>query len=77
MKSLVIIPTYNEFENIEAVIRKVFRLPQVFHILVVDDGSPDGTAGKVRELQEEYAEVLHLAERTAKLGLGTAYLYGF
>jgi dolichol-phosphate mannosyltransferase len=74
---LVIIPTYNEIENIELVIRKVFALPLPFHILVVDDGSPDGTAGKVKELQERYHHRLHLTERQGKLGLGTAYIFGF
>ena len=75
--SIVIIPTYNEIENIEAIIRKVFSLPKAFHILVVDDGSPDGTALKVKELQAEYAGHLHILERKGKLGLGTAYIHGF
>ena len=74
---IVIIPTYNEKENIEAIIRKVFSLSGGFHILIIDDGSPDGTAGIVKGLQEEYPERLHLIERQGKQGLGTAYLLGF
>jgi dolichol-phosphate mannosyltransferase len=74
---LVVIPTYNEIENIEAIIRKVFSLPVSFDILIVDDGSPDGTARKVKELQSEFADCLHLEERTGKQGLGTAYIHGF
>jgi dolichol-phosphate mannosyltransferase len=74
---LVIIPTYNEIENIEAIIRKVFGLPAGFEILIVDDGSPDGTSLKVKELQQEFRGKLHLEERKGKLGLGTAYLHGF
>jgi len=76
MKNLVIIPTYNECENIEAIIRKVFGLPEAFQILIVDDGSPDGTAQIVKKLQDEFP-VLHLEERKGKLGLGTAYIHGF
>lgn len=76
MKNLVIIPTYNEFENIEAIIRRVFGLPETFQILIVDDGSPDGTAQIVRRLQNEFP-ALHLEERKGKLGLGTAYIHGF
>jgi len=75
--SIVIIPTYNEKENIENIIRKVFSLPDLFHILVVDDGSPDGTAEIVKNLQEEYKGMIHIEERTGKLGLGTAYIHGF
>jgi dolichol-phosphate mannosyltransferase len=75
--SIVIIPTYNEKENIENIIRKVFSLPDVFHILVVDDGSPDGTAEIVKSLQEEYQDMIHIEERQGKLGLGTAYIHGF
>ncbi len=75
--SLVIIPTYNEKENIEKILRKVFSLPQPFHILVVDDGSPDGTAQIVKTLQQEYPQALFIEERTGKLGLGTAYIHGF
>jgi dolichol-phosphate mannosyltransferase len=74
---LIIIPTYNEIENIEAIIRKVFSLPAGFEILIVDDGSPDGTALTVKELQKEFKGKLHLEERRGKLGLGTAYIHGF
>lgn len=77
MKNLVIIPTYNELENIEAIIRKVFSLPEVFQVLIVDDGSPDGTAKVVRTLQQEFPLALHLEERKGKQGLGTAYIHGF
>ncbi|MBK8193619.1 MAG: polyprenol monophosphomannose synthase [Lewinellaceae bacterium] len=78
MSALVIIPTYNERENAEAIIRAVFALPEPFHVLIVDDGSPDGTAQIVRDLQaSEYAGRLHLLERKGKLGLGTAYIAGF
>ena len=76
-RKIVIIPTYNEKENIEAICRKVFSLPGAFHILVVDDGSPDGTATIVKRLQGEFPEQLHLIERAGKQGLGTAYLTGF
>ena len=76
-RRIVIIPTYNEKENIEAITRKVFSLPIDFHILVIDDGSPDGTAGIVKGLQAEFPERLHLLERSGKQGLGTAYLTGF
>jgi len=76
-KKIVIIPTYNEKENIEAIIRKVFSLPGAFHILIIDDGSPDGTAGIVKGLQQEFPEQLHMLERAGKQGLGTAYLTGF
>lgn len=76
--SLVIIPTYNEIENVEAIIRAVFELPEPFHVLIVDDGSPDGTAQVVKNLQEtEFSGRLHLLERKGKLGLGTAYIAGF
>ncbi|NRF39449.1 polyprenol monophosphomannose synthase [Pedobacter foliorum] len=74
--SLVIIPTYNEKENIERIIRKVFSLSYFFEILIIDDGSPDGTAEIVKKLQQEYP-ALHLEQRTGKLGLGTAYIHGF
>ena len=74
--SLVIIPTYNEKENIEKIIRKVFSLNFFFEILIIDDGSPDGTADIVKALQQEYP-ALHLEERKGKLGLGTAYIHGF
>ena len=76
-KKLVIIRTYNEKENIEEIVREVFGLPGDFHILVIDDGSPDGTAAIVKGLQEPFPERLHLLERSGKLGLGTAYLTGF
>mgnify|MGYP003369546325 CR=1 FL=1 len=76
-RKIVIIPTYNEKENIEAITRKVFLLPGEFHILVIDDGSPDGTATIVKGLQAEFPERLHLLERSGKQGLGTAYLTGF
>lgn len=74
--NLVIIPTYNEIENIEKMVRKVFSLPRPFELLIVDDGSPDGTAQKVKELQQEF-KGLHIEERKGKLGLGTAYIHGF
>lgn len=77
MNKLVIIPTYNEKENIEKIARKVFSLPGGFHLLVVDDGSPDGTAAIVKTLQNEFAGKLHILERSGKLGLGTAYIAGF
>lgn len=76
MSALVIIPTYNERENAEAIIRSVFALPEPFDVLIVDDGSPDGTAQIVRDLQAEFSR-LHLLERRGKLGLGTAYIAGF
>lgn len=75
--SLIIIPTYNEKENIEKLIRKVFSLEKFFHILIVDDGSPDGTADIIKNLQNEFPKQLHIQERTGKLGLGTAYIHGF
>lgn len=75
--SVVIIPTYNEKENVEAIIRKVFSLQKSFHVLIVDDGSPDGTAKIVKNLQKEFPESLHIQEREGKLGLGTAYIHGF
>jgi dolichol-phosphate mannosyltransferase len=75
--SLVIIPTYNEKENIEAMVRKVFSLPKAFDILIVDDGSPDGTGQLIKNLQKEFPGVLHLIERSGKQGLGTAYITGF
>ena len=75
--SIVIIPTYNEKENIEKMIRKVFSLDKEFHLLIVDDGSPDGTAQIVKELMKEFAGKLFLEERKGKLGLGTAYIHGF
>lgn len=75
--SLVVIPTYNEKENIERIIRKVFSLPKQFDLLIVDDGSPDGTAAIVKKLQQEFADRLHIEERSGKLGLGTAYIHSF
>lgn len=76
--SIVIIPTYNEKENIEKIIRAVFALEKPFHILVIDDGSPDGTASIVKGLMaDEFAGQLHIVERKGKLGLGTAYIAGF
>ena len=76
MSNLVIIPTYNEKENIKNIIDAVFALEEEFHVLVVDDGSPDGTANIVKELQNKYTQ-LHLEERPGKQGLGTAYIHGF
>jgi dolichol-phosphate mannosyltransferase len=75
--SVVIIPTYNEKENIERMIRKVFSLPHDFHVLVIDDGSPDGTQVIVKELQPEFDGRLFIEERAGKQGLGTAYIHGF
>lgn len=75
--NLIIIPTYNEIENVEKMIRKVFSLQIPYHILIVDDGSPDGTAIKVKELQKEFPTSLFIEERKGKLGLGTAYIHGF
>ena len=75
--SIVIIPTYNERENIENIIRAVFGLDKVFHILIIEDGSPDGTAAIVKKVQEEYPDRLFMVERKGKLGLGTAYIAGF
>lgn len=75
--SLVIIPTYNEKENIEKMIRKVFSLPHDFHLLIIDDGSPDGTANIVQSLMTEFNGKLFLEQRSGKLGLGTAYIHGF
>jgi dolichol-phosphate mannosyltransferase len=75
--SVVIIPTYNEKENVEAIIRAVFTLPKAFHVLIIDDGSPDGTADIVKKLQGEFPDALHLLQRNGKQGLGTAYITGF
>lgn len=78
MSALVIIPTYNERENAEAIVRAVFALPEPFQVLIVDDGSPDGTAQIVKDLMAtEFAGRLHILERKGKLGLGTAYIAGF
>lgn len=74
---IVIIPTYNEIENIEPIIRAVLSLDTAFNVLIVDDNSPDGTAQKVRELQQEYTGKLFLEVRAGKSGLGTAYVHGF
>lgn len=76
-KSLVIIPTYNEKENVEKMVRKIFSLPHDFHLIIIDDGSPDGTGNIVKQLQTEFEGKLHLLERSGKLGLGTAYITGF
>jgi dolichol-phosphate mannosyltransferase len=76
-KSLVIIPTYNEIENIDKMVRTVFSLAREFDLLIVDDGSPDGTGEHVKKLQKEFPGRLHLEERKGKLGLGTAYIHGF
>lgn len=75
--SLIVIPTYKERENIEKIIRKVFSLPKDFDILIVEDNSPDGTAGIVRSLMPEFKNRLFMEERSGKLGLGTAYIHGF
>lgn len=77
MEKLVIIPTYNEKENIENIIRAVFTLHEGFHVLVIDDGSPDGTAQIVKQLQPSFPGQLFIEERRGKLGLGTAYIHGF
>jgi len=75
--SIIIIPTYNEKENIEKIIRKIFSLHKEFHVLVVEDNSPDGTANIVKNLINEFPEKLFIEERSGKLGLGTAYIHGF
>lgn len=77
MEKIVIIPTYNERENIAAILEAIFQLGQGFHVLVIDDSSPDGTAEIVRQLKGKYPGQLYLEERQGKLGLGTAYIYGF
>ncbi len=74
---IVIIPNYNEIENIESIIRTVFSLQKTFHVLIIDDNSPDHTAKKVIALQEEYPDRLFLEKRSKKSGLGTAYVHGF
>jgi dolichol-phosphate mannosyltransferase len=76
-EALVIIPTYNEIENIEKMVNAVFSLPAEFDLLIIDDNSPDGTAIKIKELQSKFSGKLHLLERSGKLGLGTAYIAGF
>lgn len=75
--SVVIIPTYNEKENIKSIIEAVFALPEQFDVLIIDDNSPDGTAAIVKKMQSDYSGRLHLLERSGKLGLGTAYITGF
>lgn len=75
--SIVIIPTYNEKENIENIIRAVFGLERKFHVLIIDDGSPDGTSDIVKNLQKEFPDMLHMIQRKGKQGLGTAYIAGF
>lgn len=75
--SIVIIPTFNEKENVEKMIRKVFSLDKEFHVLIIDDGSPDGTASIVKSLLNEFNGKLFIEERKGKLGLGTAYIHGF
>ena len=77
MEKLVIIPTYNEKENIQSILHAIFGLSNGFHVLVIDDGSPDGTAQIVKELQVKFPGQLFIEERTSKLGLGTAYIHGF
>jgi dolichol-phosphate mannosyltransferase len=77
LEKIVIIPTYNEKENIATILEAIFQLGQGYHVLVIDDGSPDGTAGIVRQLQMRYPGQLFLEERQGKLGLGTAYIHGF
>ena len=77
VKRLVIIPTYNEKENIEKMVNKVFSLSLPFDLLIIDDNSPDGTSDIIKSLQKEYPNQLHLLERKGKLGLGTAYITGF
>ncbi len=77
MEKIVIIPTYNEKDNIANILHAIFSLNQDFHVLVIDDGSPDGTAAIVKDLQEVYPGILFLEERFGKLGLGTAYIHGF
>lgn len=75
--ALVVVPTYNECENIEALLRRIFSLSERFEVLIIDDGSPDGTANIIKSLQTEFSGQLHLIERQGKLGLGTAYIAGF
>lgn len=77
MEKLLIIPTYNERENIKSILEVIFALQQNFHVLIIDDGSPDGTANIVKELISKYPDKLFLEERIKKLGLGTAYIHGF
>lgn len=77
MEKLVIIPTYNEKENISNILHAIFNLNDGFHVLVIDDGSPDGTAQIVKELVSKFSDKLFIEERIGKLGLGTAYIHGF
>jgi dolichol-phosphate mannosyltransferase len=77
VEKLVIIPTYNEKENITNILHAIFNLNEGFHVLVIDDGSPDGTAQIVKELQSKFSNILFIEERKGKLGLGTAYIHGF
>jgi dolichol-phosphate mannosyltransferase len=77
VEKLVVIPTYNEKENISNILHAIFNLNENFHVLVVDDGSPDGTAQIVKDLQSKFSSQLFIEERTGKLGLGTAYIHGF
>ncbi|RYY53246.1 MAG: polyprenol monophosphomannose synthase, partial [Chitinophagaceae bacterium] len=77
MDKLIIIPTYNERENIEKILHAIYDLNQGFHVLVIDDGSPDGTAAIVKSLQSKFSGQLFIEERRGKLGLGTAYILGF
>lgn len=77
MEKLVIIPTYNEKDNVRKIIEAVIQLQQGFHVLIVDDGSPDGTGQIVKEMQHQYPDQLFIEERSGKLGLGTAYIHGF
>ena len=76
-KKIIIIPTYNEIENVEKMLRKVMSLEDGFNVLIIDDGSPDGTAAVVKKLMTEFPERLFIIERAGKLGLGTAYITGF
>tara|TARA_Y100000589_G_scaffold326894_1_gene367594 strand:+ start:82 stop:807 length:726 start_codon:yes stop_codon:yes gene_type:complete len=75
--ALIIIPTYNEIDNVEDILRVVFDLDKAYDVLIVDDGSPDGTAELVKKLQNEFPQQLYIEERSGKLGLGTAYIHGF
>ena len=77
LEKLVIIPTYNERENVSQIVKAVMELDQDFHVLIIDDSSPDGTASIVQEMQQLYPRQLFLEQRKGKLGLGTAYIYGF
>ena len=77
LEKIVIIPTYNEKENVADILNAVFSLEEDFHVLIIDDSSPDGTADIVRQLQKKYPDELFLEERKGKLGLGTAYIHGF